>query len=118
MKIVKSDRLEADDMPPRPLGKHGLKLWRAVLSEWDISDVAGRELLALASQALDRAESCREQIDADGEVIRSKVGLREHPCLKHELQNRSFVSRTLSKLGLDAEPIRGVGRPTTRGYEG
>jgi hypothetical protein len=38
--------------------------------------------------------------------------VREHPALKHELSNRAFVVRTLSRLGLDVEPLRpSVGRP-------
>jgi hypothetical protein len=53
----------------------------------------------------------RDQIDRDGEVIRTKQGLRDHPGLKHELANRSFVVRTLSRLGLDVEAIKPVGRP-------
>jgi hypothetical protein len=39
------------------------------------------------------------------------MGIRDHPALKHELANRSFVSKTLVRLGLDVEPVRGIGRP-------
>jgi hypothetical protein len=54
--------------PPRPLGRPGMALWRSVVSEYEISDAAGIELLCQACQGLDRAESCREQIDEMGEV--------------------------------------------------
>jgi len=40
--------------------------------------------------------------------------LREHPGLKHELAARSFVVRTLARLGLDVEAIKPVGRPAAR----
>ena len=39
------------------------------------------------------------------------MGIRDHPALKHELANRSFVGKTLVRLGLDVEPVRGIGRP-------
>jgi hypothetical protein len=104
------------------LGHHGRNLWDRVLSEYDVIDVAGRELLTLACQALDRAEALREAIDRDGELLMSRTGsLREHPGIKPELANRSFVVKTLGKLGLDLEPVRaaGPGRPpNVRGWTG
>jgi phage terminase small subunit len=102
--------------PPRPLGEHGLALWRSINSEYDISDAGGREMLAQACAALDRAEALREHIDAEGEVIRSKSGLKAHPALKDEIAARSFVVRTLHRLGLDVEAIKPPGRPP--GYGG
>jgi hypothetical protein len=102
--------------PPRPLGEHGAALWRSINLEYAITDIGGIEMAALACAALDRAEACRQEIDTAGEVIRIKGGgMREHPLLKIELSNRAFVVRTLQKLGLDAEPIRAVGRPPGRG---
>jgi hypothetical protein len=103
--------------PPRTLGHHGQSLWDRVLSEYDMHDVAGRELLTLACQALDRTEALREAIDRDGELIVSRTGgLREHPSIKPELANRAFVVKTLTKLGLDLEPLRtGPGRPPQPG---
>ena len=103
----------SDDQPmPPDLGVYGKSLWSRVMAEYDLQDVGGVELLRQACRALDRAESCRAIINKDGEVIRVKHGPpREHPLLKHELANRAFVARTLSRLGLDVEPIRSVGRP-------
>ena len=102
--------------PSRTLGKHGTTLWRAIMSEYQIEDSGGIEMLTAACQQLDRAESLREQIDQDGDIIRSKAGLREHPALKHELAARSFVVRTLARLGLDVEAIKPVGRPAGKSY--
>ena len=102
--------------PPRHLGEHGRGLWQTILGDYDISDSGGREMLHQACSALDRAEALRSAIDADGEIIRGKAGLKEHPGLKHELAARSFVVRTLQRLGLDVEPIRPVGRPPASSY--
>ena len=98
--------------PPRPLGKHGLALWKSVTAEYGIEDCGGVEMLAQACAALDRAEACRVLIDRDGEVTRIKGGgMKDHPALKHELANRAFLVRTLGRLGLDVEAIRPPGRP-------
>ncbi|MGE4253629.1 MAG: P27 family phage terminase small subunit [Xanthobacteraceae bacterium] len=100
--------------PARKLGRYGADLWRAVMRDYAIADSGGLEMLCAACQALDRAESCREQIDKDGEIVRSKSGPREHPLLKAELSNRAFTSRTLARLGLDVEAVKSVGRPGAR----
>ena len=98
--------------PPCKLGAVGMSLWTDIVRAYEFSDRASYETLAQACAAADRAERCREQIDADGEVIRTKAGPRDHPLLKHEIAARSFVVRTLARLGLDLEPVRaGPGRP-------
>jgi hypothetical protein len=112
LKVVKPAG-SGNSAPPRALGAPGLALWNRVLNEYDVSDVAGRELLTLACQSLDRAEALREAIDRDGEMLMLRTGgMREHPGIKPELANRAFVVKTLGKLGLDLEPMRQApGRP-------
>jgi hypothetical protein len=103
--------------PPRPLGPHGTRLWDAVQRQYAITDVGGIELLTLACGALDRAEALRQCIDRDGEIISSRTGMRAHPGIRDELCNRSFVAKTLQRLGLDLEVVKPVGRPpTSRGW--
>jgi hypothetical protein len=96
-----------------------MSLWCRITSAYNVTDAGGVELLTLACQALDRAESLRGQIDADGEIVRVRTGLRAHPALKVELENRSLVSKLLVRLGLDMEvspePPRTVGRPPRGG---
>lgn len=101
--------------PPRKLGQHGLNLWNSVMSEYDISDCGGLELLAQACAAVDRAESLAECIAEDGEVLRTKSSVKTHPAVIVELQLRSFVVRTLQKLGVTTEAIQPVGRPNAGG---
>jgi hypothetical protein len=107
--IVKSPS-SATDHPPT-LGDAGRTLWIKILSAHDIQDAAGLAMLEQACIALDRAEMLRAEIERDGQVIRVRGNVRDHPALKHELANRAFVVRTLTKLGLDVEPVRLVGRP-------
>ena len=111
LKLVDPNDPASAITPPRPFGEHGQRLWLGTLKEYDIADIGGREMLAQACAALDRAEELREQIDRDGAVIRTKTGMRDHPALKHELASRAFVVRTLHRLGLDVEPVGRIGRP-------
>ena len=107
--LVATDRDLA--APPRNFGQHGLNLWQTILSENEIDDAGGREMLAQACVALDRAEECAAEIARDGVTVRMKSGLRDHPALRHELANRAFVCRTLARLGLTFEPVKPIGRP-------
>lgn len=102
---------EPNAKPARKLGASGTLLWKSIMAEYEIADAGGQQMLTLACQQLDRAEACREQIDRDGEVVHTKHGPKEHPLLKQELQSRSFVVRTLQRLGLDVEAIKPAGRP-------
>jgi hypothetical protein len=85
------------------------------MSAYAIDDVGGQELLAQACAASDRAEACREIIDQEGEIVTTRSGRRDHPLLRHELAARSFVTKTLTRLGLDVQPVKGVGRPGSGG---
>jgi hypothetical protein len=97
--------------PPRKLGDHGMKLWSTTMREYAIEDCGGVEILAQICAALDRAETLAEQVAADGAVIQTKSGLREHPAVKAELACRAFICRNLQRLGLNLEPIKAHGRP-------
>jgi hypothetical protein len=110
LKLVKPSSVTGSQ-PSRTLGKAGATLWSAVMTEYDLQDSGGLEMLLQACAALDRAENLRLEIDRDGEVIRTRGTVRDHPALKHELANRAFVVRALSRLGLNFETVKPVGRP-------
>jgi hypothetical protein len=98
--------------PPRPLGEHGMALWNAVTREYRIEDCAGIEFLTQACQASDRVEALSAEISADGPIVRTRTGPRSHPGLKDEVALRSFIVRTIERLGINFENVRpGPGRP-------
>jgi hypothetical protein len=100
--------------PPRPLGTQGMALWTKVMAEYGIRDTGGCELLAQACQALDRAEALAAVIARDGEVVYSRTGIpKAHPAVKDELACRAFIVRTLERLGLNVEGVKGPGRPAS-----
>ena len=103
------------ELPPT-LGDPGRALWTQVLKEYDVSDVAGRAMLTQCCETADRIAALAEEIERDGAVIRTREGLKDHPCLKHELAARAFLVRTLCRLGLNFEPLHASpGRPPGRG---
>ena len=97
--------------PLRPLGPAGRDLWGRVQRQARLVDAGSLEALQQACEALDRAQSLRDQIDRDGEMIPTRGGMRSHPCLREELACRAFIVRTLSRLGLCQESSRPIGRP-------
>ena len=103
--------------PSRPLGEHGQRLWDEIQAEYRISDAGGLAVLMQLCCALDRAEELAEAVARDGALIPSgKDGdgpLKAHPAIREELACRSFVVRSLERLGISisVEPRRGPGRP-------
>ena len=99
--------------PPGKLGETGLALWRSVVENYAFGDPGSIEILFQACRSADRAEACREIIDTDGEMIRTKAGMRSHPLLRDELDNRALCG-LLGKLGLDLNRSALTGRPPGR----
>ena len=98
--------------PPRPLGKHGQRLWEDVQRTYGIADRGGVELLAQACGALDVVEALAEAIERDGPILYGRAGPKAHPAVKDQIAGRAFVVRTLERLGLNVEAIKpGPGRP-------
>jgi hypothetical protein len=92
--------------PPFNLGKHGRSLWDRIQAEYDVSDSAGVELLCQAAAAADLAARLQEEIERDGAVVRVRGAVRSHPAIRDLIAARSFVTRTLTRLGLNYEPLR------------
>jgi hypothetical protein len=112
LKLIGSEHGATWAEPTRELGKNGRALWDRVMGEYDIRDAGGIEMLMQACEAQDRITKVRREIDDDGEVIRARGQIKEHPALKIELSLRAFVVRTLTRLGLNFEPVRPTaGRP-------
>src|SRR5262245_51589327 len=102
--------------PPRELGTPGLALWNRITSGYNIDDPGSVELLVQACTMADRAEALAASIERDGAVIYSKAGPKPHPAIREELGCRSFVTRTLVRLGITLEAIKPPGRPGSPAY--
>ena len=104
--------------PPRQLGEAGTALWRSIQGEYDIWDPGGSEILMQACECADRLAVLSARIETDGIIVETKTGPKPHPLLRDEVSNRSFLTRTLERLGLNLEAIRPrSGRPSGTGWK-
>lgn len=109
-----SNTAPAPTEPPATLREPGRALWRGVMAQYAIVDAGGLEILRQACAACDRAAQYAAIIDAEGPMILTKTGLREHPLIKHEIAARALTARLIARLGLDLEPLRPQpGRPSS-----
>jgi hypothetical protein len=111
---MKKNIVENDPMSlaPQSLGKAGAELWRTLMFELQLRQGRDLEMLAQICAATDRVEEFRKIIDRDGAVIQTKMGMKEHPLIRHEAVGRAFITRSLQRLKTDINP---VGRPS-RGF--
>ena len=94
--------------PPATLGKAGVKLWRLIMSQYDIRDAGGLAILEGVCLSRDRSTEFAAIIAREGAMPRGKV----HPLIKHEREERALECRLLQRLGLDVEAVRpSAGRP-------
>lgn len=89
---------------PRHLSDHSRQLWRRLHGEYDFSSAAS-EVLRLGLEALDRAESCREQVARDGLMVGSRYdGVdRLHPAVAAERDARIGALRCFTALDLELD---------------
>jgi hypothetical protein len=102
--------------PPSNLKPPGRNLWTTIMAEYAIDDSGSLTLLGEACRALDNAEDMAAVIAKDGRTIYTRTGaIKEHPLIKHELMARTFLVRTLQRIGIVDIPARPIGRPPQGG---
>ena len=100
--------------PPASLGVHGRRLWRHVVSGWDLDGVE-LEVLRQACAALDRAEQARRVLDREGLTIAAGRGsIKTHPAAGVERDARIAFARLLREIGLTHEEFPASARRRTR----
>lgn len=87
---------------PESLSKASQALWLSILKDWSINDAGHLQVLLEGLHALDRAERCRQQINAEGETTLDRFGQsKPHPLLSAERDSRSQFLTAFKALGLD-----------------
>lgn len=100
---------------PEHLGPHGRDLWAAVTAEFIVDDAAGRALLALACEALDRCRQAQKTLRESGLTVTDQRGaLKAHPAVAIERDAWGVMQRALRQLDLSPEVVAKPGRPATR----
>lgn len=99
---------------PDGLGAAGLTLWEASTASFAFEEHE-KAVLEEACRIRDRIGQIRDQVDADGVMIKSSQGMRLHPGIAEERQQKLALARLLITLGLpgdddlpNARPVRGV----------
>jgi len=90
--VITSGSMVVDSMPTPPLlGEDGMKLWRRITNEYDVSDAGGFEMLKQACEAADDLARYGVIIARDGPMIETKLGPKEHPMVKHQTSARCLM---------------------------
>jgi len=101
--------------PPAPKGLSAAAKawWRALHSDFDLSEPHCRLLLETALKAFDRMNEAAAVLDAEGVTIRDRFEqVKPHPLIPVERDARAGMLAALKALNLDVEPTRaGPGRP-------
>ena len=105
--------MKTNSRAPAHLSKEAKRIWKDLIDEYGIQDVAGLKILRTSLESFDRAQKAREEIDRDGMTIADKFGqIKVHPLLAIERDSRAAFLSGLKALNLDLEPLRdGPGRP-------
>jgi hypothetical protein len=85
------------------LSGRAARVWREVQAGWSL-DPASLELLRCAVEALQRADECARQVNAEGSTFRDRWGqVRPHPAALLERDHRAQAARHLQVLGVSLE---------------
>lgn len=102
--------------PPEHLSAEAKSLWKSILVEWDFSDdpVALR-ILESALEHFDTKRVMQDVLHREGRVIRDRFDKPKiHPAVDAERKADAAMRAAFGSLGLELEPIKGIGRPPGR----
>ncbi len=100
---------------PKHLTKEAKRIWRDLIEEYAITDVAGLKILRVALEAYDRCQKARDIIDLKGLLLKDRFGQdRANPLLVVERDSRAAFLAGIKALNLDIEPLGRPGRPGSR----
>jgi len=110
---VKNSRRKAGfPKAPKALSSAAKRLWRGLVEEYALDDVAALAILTAGLEAFDRAAAAKVLLDKDGPVVEDRWGQKKtHPAASVERDSRAAFLSALKALNLDIEPLRdGAGR--------
>lgn len=84
---------------PRGLGKDGKKLWAAIVQDFELTE-SEAVILEEAARCRDRIKQLRSVVDAEGVTVSSPQGIKAHPGLVEERNQRKLVGQLLASMRL------------------
>jgi len=105
--------------PPGHLSKEARILWKALHTEWVISEPGSVAILVSALESYDRSQAARKILARDGLSITDRFDqVRVHPLCAVVRDAESAFRAALRQLGVDKapdeNPPRRPGRPTAK----
>lgn len=95
----------------RKLSREAVKLKKAILRDYDITDEAGLAILETAMLAYDGMNAAQAEVDSQGLTVKGDRGqIKAHPLLAVIRDYRAQFLMALKHLNLDLEPLRDVKR--------
>jgi len=86
---------------PAHLEQTERKMWKKILSEYQIMDSAGLKILESALSAHQRCRQCREQIDREGMTYLDRFkSVKPHVLLASERDSRAAFLNAIKLLNL------------------
>lgn len=87
--------------PPKHLSTDAKKLWRALMDEHVIDDVASRHLLTQLAETFDDLCTAKAVVAREGLMIQTERGRKSHPLLVVIAENRRQTLAIIRALKLD-----------------
>lgn len=113
--------------PPAGLADAGRRLWRSVVSDYELEEHE-RRLLTEACRTVDVLDDLEAKVRADGPLVDSPQGMKAHPAAVEARQQRIALARLIAALRLpagdegdrqrNARPQRRVGARGVYGIRG
>ena len=98
---------------PRGLGDDGRKLWSSIVKDFELTE-SEAVILEEAARCRDRIKQLRTVVDAEGVTVMSPQGVKTHPALVEERNQRKLVGQLLASMRLpDLEDEQGT---NSRGF--
>jgi len=96
--------------------REGKRLKKKILSEFEISDKGGLEILDRAIESFIRMKEAAAIVDKEGLTVKNRFSeVREHPMLNTERKARAQFLLAIKQLNLDVlPPNHRIGRPGGR----
>ena len=90
---------------PNYLSKTSRRFVNAILKEYEL-EIHHEKLLIQSAECLDRIEQAKAEILRDGLTVPTKDGgIKSHPCVNIEKDNKILFVRIIRELGFDVESI-------------
>lgn len=96
--------------PPKHLSREARTWWKAILTDYEITDEAGLMLLQLALESFDSMREAEALVKKHGVLIPHGGSQKLNPAAGIAKDHKAHLLQCLKQLNLDIEPRQKPGR--------